>query len=356
MMAVGGPPALSVWTDVRPDPGERDGCRRYAELPEEARLADSLPFRAFCTTEQHGVDDGYLPAQLPLIAGLATATERIRFITSALLLLFRPWREVVEEATVVDLLSRGRLELGVAAGGFAREFELFGIDMSKRAELMEQALPFIRMGLTEGQLPDGPGGSMLPALPRPAQARVPVYLGGLSPAAIDRAVRLTDGVIPYDFLRPEEKFPGFWKSTLKPALERHGRSLTDFRFILCTSLWASDDPERDWEVFYRAAVEYQFSKYAEWAGGWDEPGYATLESLRHRQNLLVDTPENVAKRLLELRVRAPYHELMFWYRIRGIPHDRALEHLELVANRVVPLLAEGNVERPAAGQPSGEGD
>ena len=333
-------PDISVWTDVRPDIGETDARRRYAELLDEARLADRLPFRALCTTEQHGVDDGYLPQQLTLIAGLATATERIRFITSALLLLFHPLRGVVEQTIVADLLSGGRVELGVAAGGFQREFDLFGVDMSKRAELMDQAIPLLRMGLSEHQLPDGPEGSMLPVLPPPAQARVPIYVGGLARAAIDRAARLADGVLPYDFLNPDEKFPRLWESALAPAMARHGRTQADFRIILCTSMWAADDPEREYEELFRPALEYQFGQYAKWAGGWGEPGYATPETLEDRRNLLVDTPENIARRLLEIRRRAPFHELMFWYRFRGIPHERAMEHLELVAKRVVPLLGE----------------
>jgi alkanesulfonate monooxygenase SsuD/methylene tetrahydromethanopterin reductase-like flavin-dependent oxidoreductase (luciferase family) len=230
------------------------------------------------------------------------------------------------------------VELGVAAGGFQREFDLFGVDMTRRAELMEEAIPLLRMALTEHQLPDGPDGSMLPVLPPPAQARVPIYVGALARPAIDRAARLADGVLPYDFVNVDERFPRFWRSTLAPAMERHGRTLDDFRFILCTSLWASDDPERDYEELFRPALEYQASQYAKWAGGWGEPGYATLETMRQRRNLLVDTPENLARRLLAIREAAPYHELMFWYRFRGIPHDRAMEHLELVGKRLVPLL------------------
>ncbi len=338
-------PAVSIWTDVRPEPGEVDGRRRYAEVLEEVRLADSLGFRAFCTTEQHGVDDGYLSAQLPLIAGLATATTRIRFMTNVLLVLFYPWRQNVEQAIVADLVSQGRLALGVAAGGYAREFALFSVDMKQRANLMEQALPFLRMGLSEGVLPDGPQGSLLPVLPRPAQPHIPIYLGGASRPVIDRAVRLADGIIPVDFFAPDEAFPKLWETKVAPALQQHGRSLDDFRFTICVPLWASDDPERDWEVFYRQAIEYQFGKYAEWAG---DPGKVGVEADSDtpwkRENMLIDTPENLVRRLRAIRDRAPYHEVVLWYRIPHIGHERALAHLEFVADRVLPLLdshAEG---------------
>jgi alkanesulfonate monooxygenase SsuD/methylene tetrahydromethanopterin reductase-like flavin-dependent oxidoreductase (luciferase family) len=331
--------SLSVWTDVRPEPGQSDARRRYSELLEEVRLVDELPFRAFCTTEQHGVDDGYLPAQLTLIAGLGTVTSRVRFRTNALLLPLHSWRGVVEEAIVADLLSGGRLELGVAVGNYAHEFELFGTDMTRRGKLMEAALPFIRMGLTEGVLPDGPGGSLMPVLPRPAQARIPIYMGGLADRVIDRAVRLTDGVVPVDFMEPEKAFQEFWETKLRPALERHDRTLDDFRFIVCTHLWASDDPERDWEGFYRSARDYQLGKYAAWRSG-SEADLPELEALASPDSLLIDTPENLAKRLLALRSQIPFDELVFWYRIPGISHARALDHLGVVGRRVIPLLAD----------------
>lgn len=332
-------PKVSIWTDARPEPGEHRGERRYAELLEEARLADTLPFHTFATTEQHGVDDGYLPAQLPLIAGLGVATQRIRFMTNALLLPLHPWRQVVEQAIVADLLSGGRLALGVAAGGYEREFDLFGIDFRKRAELMERGLAFIRQGLHEGSLPDGPDGTDVPVLPRPVQDRIPVYLGGGAPKVLDRAVRLADGVMPVDFFSPDTGFADMWEERLAPALARHGRSLDDFRFIICVPLWASEDPERDWELFYKDAIEYQFGQYASWAGDRSKVGvHAESDTPWQRESMLVDTPENIARRLKEIRADAPYHEVVFWYRIPHIGHERALAHLELVAQKVIPLL------------------
>lgn len=336
----GSAPGVSVWTDVRPEPGEPGGRRRYAELLDEARLIDELGYQTLCTTEQHGVDDGYLPAQLTLISALGQATTRVRFMTNALLLLLHPWRHVAEQAIVADLMTGGRLSLGVAAGGYQREFDLFGVDMKRRAKLMEEALPFLREGLATGELPDGPDGSLLPLLPRPAQERIPVYLGGNAMPVFDRAARLADGATPVDFFAPDEEFPSIWETKLRPAMEKHGRTLDDFRFIACLPLWVSEDPERDWETVFLPALEYQFGKYTEWAGDVAKVGVDVddSDSMMNRTSMMVDTPENVAKRLLAIRERAPFHEVVFWYRIPKIGHERAMEHLELVANRVMPLL------------------
>lgn len=337
------PFAVSVWTDARPEGGE--GPRRYAELIEEARLADRLGFRAFCTTEQHGVDDGYLPAQLTLLAGVAAATSRIRLMTNCLLLPLHPLRSVAEQAVVVDLLSGGRLDLGVAGGGFEREFDLLGEDMRSRAAAMEERIPLLRHALDEGSLPDGPRGASVPVTPRPAQASVPILLGGLAPPVVDRAVRLTDGLLPYDFEHPEERLPAFWEELVLPALERHRRPRDGFRFVACVQLWASEDPDRDWATLLRPAAEYQALKYAEWAGRWGDAGYQTPETLRPEQ-VLIDTPEGLARRLLRMWRRAPFDELVFWYRIPRIGHEAAMTHLERVAERVLPRLSEPGSSEP----------
>ncbi len=344
---MGAPFALSVISDGRPAPGDRNYQRRFEELLEEARVADRLGFRGFWTCEQHyAADDGHLGAQFAALAGLATSTSRLRLMTNTLLLPLYQWRQVVEQAVVVDLLSGGRLEIGVAGGGNERDFDMFGVDFHRRGELMERGIPFIRQGLVAGELADGPGGTLLPMTPRPVQERVPILVGGLSPPAVDRAVRLGDGHLAYDYERFEENLPKFWDSQLRPAMDRHGRSLADFRFTATAPFWVSEDPERDWEILYKPAYAFHMGQYlkryrfrtAQDGQQYVPPGVAT--DFR-REDVLVDTPENIAHRLLATWRKAPWHEFSFFCRLPGIPHERTLEHLEFVAHRLVPLLTAG---------------
>lgn len=329
---------LSVWTDGRSDPSSRNFEGRYAELLAEARLADRLGFRGFWTSEQHGVDDGYMGSQLTVLAAVAARTERIRLLTSVVVLPLHNSRHLAEAIVTVDLLSHGRLDIGVGAGGYEREFRLFGVSMNARSRLMDEGLRWLRGALDAGFLPDGPDGSPVPLTPRPAQPRVPILLGGLSPSAIRRAAQLADGHISYDFAAPETALPRLWERSIEPELQRFGRAPDEFRLVTALPLWASEDPERDWHTFYRRAFCYQQRQYQEWAGRRSEIGMIRdLEPTR--VHLLVDTPEGVAKRLNTLRETFPWSELGFWYRLPGIGHEEALLHLERVATRVAPLLA-----------------
>ncbi len=335
------PFTFGAWSDARPAPGDTDYPRRFAELAEEAKLADQLGFASFWTSEIHGVDDGYLGAQLPLLAGLATVTARIRLLTGVLVLPFYRWRQVAEAAVVVDLLSQGRLDLGVSVGAYEREFALFATDMRRRGRLLDEGIRVLRRAFDEGVLPDGPGGAPLPLTPRPAQARVPILVGGLSEPAVRRAVRIGDGTIAYDFEAPETFYPAFYDDVLAPALAEGGRTLEDFRFLASATLWVSDDPERDWHDFVGPAFDYQQRRYGDWyeAGNTGvDAGAPPAAEPSPMANHFVGTPEDVARRLVETHRRAPWHELGFFHRLPGVPHERGLEQLELVQRRLVPAI------------------
>lgn len=341
------PFTISIWSDMRPDPQIGDWARRYAEVLDEARLADTLGFGGFWTTENHGVDDGYLGAQLPLLAGIGAVTRRLRLVTSVYLLPFYNVRQTLEATIVVDLLSQGRMTLGVGAGAYEREFSLFGADYPTRGAQMEEGLRLLRRGLDDGELPDGPGGALVPLRPRPAQEHLPVLAGGLARPAVDRAARLADGHIAYDYERPEENLPRHWSEVIQPALDRHGRSLDDFQFLAAAPLWVSDDPERDWEELYMPAFDYQQRRYVEWYG--DNAVEAGLPGgFTTREAQFVGTPEDVARRIWDTWLEAPWHDFGFFYRLPGIPHERALEHLEMVSGRLVPALERLASSEPAA--------
>jgi alkanesulfonate monooxygenase SsuD/methylene tetrahydromethanopterin reductase-like flavin-dependent oxidoreductase (luciferase family) len=342
------PFSLSIITDARPEATDQ-GVRRYSELIAEARFAESLGFRAILTSEQHVVNDGYLGAQLPMLAGIATVTTTLRLVTSTILLPLYKARQLVEAAIVVDLLSAGRLELGVAAGAYAREFVTLGIDFHARGTIMEAALPELRRALTKGSLNDGPGGADQPISPRPAQSRIPILVGGLAPRAVDRAVRLADGHIAYDYEHPERVLPSHWQNVVEPTLVRYGKTRETFRYVAILHVWASDDPDESWKRFYGQAFRYQQRRYREMADSNEAVPAGLAPKVRPAQ-LLVGTGEEIANRLMRLWHHSPWTELAIWYRMRGISHEQSLQHLEYFGRHVIPSMQRSYQKHPT---PSG---
>src|SRR5215472_7004479 len=100
---------LSIYMDFRARPGVPPEAADFEDGITLVRAAERLGFAHVWTTEQHGVDDGYLPAQLPMLAALARETSRIRPGTAVILLPLTHPRRVVEEACVVGLAERGKV-------------------------------------------------------------------------------------------------------------------------------------------------------------------------------------------------------------------------------------------------------
>ena len=328
---------LSIVSDLRPKPGTSDWHRHYEEFLAEVTLADALGFRGVRVTESHGHADGMLASPLTLLAGVASITTRLRLTTYILPLPLYRWRRVVEDATIVDLVSNGRLELGVAGGAREAQFALFSIDIADRGRLTEEAILFIREGLAGGALPDGLGGSHVPVSPHPVQSKVPLLVGGLSHAAVDRAVRLGDGWLVFDYHDPEEHLPDLFRAKLAPALARNARSPSDFRVSASIVLWATEDPERDWELLVKPAFAYRQHQYQAWHRGLPIDGMAPDVEIG---NVIIDTPAELAHRLVSTWLSAPWDELAFWHRLPGVPHEAAMAHLERVAEDLMPRIRE----------------
>ena len=132
-----------------------------------------------------------------MFAYLAGITERIQFATGVLVLPQRPTALVARQAADVDLLSGSRLRLGVGIGWNHVEYEALGHDFRTRGAREEEQIELLRLLFTEPVV-DFSGRfhrfDRVSLVPKPARS-IPIWLGGSSEAAFDRAARLADGFI-----------------------------------------------------------------------------------------------------------------------------------------------------------------
>jgi probable F420-dependent oxidoreductase len=184
--------------------------------------ADRSPALVGGYTERDPFHDPFV-----MFAYLAAITERIRFATGILVLPQRETALVARQATDVDLLSGGRLRLGVGVGWNHVEFEALGQDFGTRGARQEEQIQVLRRLFTE-PLVDFAGRfhriDRAVLLPKPAQP-IPIWLGGSGEKAFDRAARFADGFI--FFGGDIDSVVGAW-SRLRDRVHGYGRPIEKF--------------------------------------------------------------------------------------------------------------------------------
>lgn len=155
-----------------------------------ARLADDAGFHVLGTIDKPNYDSW---DPLVTLAGAAAVTERIRLATTILQLPPRHEALVAKQAAVVDQLSGGRLDLGLAQGGREDDYEVFDAELEGRSERFERQIARIREIWENARGSDREHGVLGPA---PVQEPwPPIWVGATQPKAVERAVRIADGFI-----------------------------------------------------------------------------------------------------------------------------------------------------------------
>ena len=158
----------------------------YDEVIGQCALAERLGYEAFFTAEHHFHEYGAVPDPAVLLTAMAARTSRIRLGTAISVLPFRNPLTVAESYAMVDMLSGGRLVLGVGSGYLAHEFEGFGVSPEEKRDRFDEALEVLRLALSGGPVDfDGryhkvDGVTLNVA---PVQRPVPIHVAVLRPEA-----------------------------------------------------------------------------------------------------------------------------------------------------------------------------
>lgn len=143
-------------------------------------------------------------ATLSFLAGI---TENVRLMSHVAVVGLRHPLVSAKQYATLDRLSGGRLILGVGAGHVREEFDAVGADFERRGPVLDETIDVLKAALGPEEYPEHHGErydfSDLGQQPRPAQSRVPVWVGGSSPAAVRRAAVRGDGWLPQGDPRDE---------------------------------------------------------------------------------------------------------------------------------------------------------
>jgi alkanesulfonate monooxygenase SsuD/methylene tetrahydromethanopterin reductase-like flavin-dependent oxidoreductase (luciferase family) len=319
-------PTIGLYFDFRnPGPWRRDPAAYYAWHLDLIEEADRRGVGSIWVTEHHFVDDGYLPQPLTALAAIAARTRKARLGTSVIVAPLQHPMQIAEQAALVDIVSGGRLELGLGAGYVAPEFEAFGADIARRYQDTDHALDEVGRIFEAGD-----------CTPGPVQDPVPIWAGYLGPIGARRAGRLGVGLMTWN----RDSWPIY-----RDALADAGHAPAAARMGGVLDFVIADDPEQAFEAILPHRT-HQLNSYRQNAakGSGRTPRMLTEDEVREGRGsgvispLLVLTADDAAARIREVSEGLPMEHLYVWASIGGMPEALVERQMELLIDQVQPAL------------------
>lgn len=298
----------------------------YRAALDMAAWVDGRGCAAVIVSEHHLSDDGYLPAPLTMAAALAAVTTTVPIsVAAALLPLYDPVR-LAEEMIVLDHLSRGRAMFVLGVGYRPEEYDLFGVDFTRRGRIADGKLAVLLHHLR--------GESAL--TPRPYTEGGPMLAwGGSSTAAARRAGR--NGL-------------GFFAQGTAPGLEeayREAATAAGHEPGLCLvpdpatplSVFVNDDVDAGWADVGECLLADGVA-YADWNAGLASA--ATTASLSTARTVEALRAENGSHRVVTVteavELVSTYGMLALQPLCGGLDPEIAWTYLRRVVDDVLPRL------------------
>ena len=215
---------------------ERCGIESLWTVEHVAIPVKHTPYPGSKDGQMAGGDTVAIPDPLIPLAYVAAITKTIKLATGILILPQRHPIYTAKEVATVDVLSGGRVILGIGSGWMKEEFESLGIDFHKRGAMTDEAIQSLRALWHDGtsafhgkHFNFGP----LHSYPKPVRHDVPIHVGGHSPAAARRAGRYGDGFFP-TVANPEKLKELF--EIVKAEAEKADRDPSKIEFTAMSSM------------------------------------------------------------------------------------------------------------------------
>lgn len=318
----------------------------FRETIEEVTLAEQVGIESVFVSEHHFVDTGFFPSPLISLSYLAARTSRIKVGTGVLLLpLYNPVH-VAEDCAVLDIISGGRLILGVGQGYRPEEFNAFGVPLGDRPGRLREGVTLIRRLWTEPKV-TFQGNHFhtddLPLTPPPLQKPAPpIWVAAKKRRAVELAGEVGDGwfadpITPVSIIRRNKTY---WESAVRAT----GHDPADRTFAYYREFLVAQDDASAWRIG-RDSMINGYRNYLRWGHLVDNQGKPIAPD---REDLLEDIvkerftsggPERCVADIAMLRETLGLNHLIMKMKFPGLSHENAMKSLQLFGQKVLPNVS-----------------
>ena len=326
-------------------PQGEDMVARFDDLAAEARLADKLGFSGICAGMHYAAHPLQMLAQIPFLCRIAAEAPNCRMIPGIVLLSLHKPLDIAEQLATLDVISGGRLVFGAGLGYREVEFKGFGTTQAERGPRLEENLEAVLRLWTEDHVTmkgshfelDDVTLSIKPA----QQPRPPVWFGANADGAVRRAARLGDTwfINPHQRMDTIERQLGIYQRELDALDKPFPEELPLMREIFVAG--SRDEAKH----LARPYLEAKYQAYHAWGQdkamppGDDDLSLDFEELLRDR--FLFGSPDEVAEQIIGYNSKLGVNSFVLGMQWLGMPHNQVCDAMQLFAEEVMPLVAEG---------------
>jgi alkanesulfonate monooxygenase SsuD/methylene tetrahydromethanopterin reductase-like flavin-dependent oxidoreductase (luciferase family) len=337
---------------------DQDYLKAWNRMLGQIEYAEELGYDSIWLAEHHGSTYGSIP-RLPIAAAaVAQRTSKMRIGTAVAILPFSNPVRIAEDFAMVDVISNGRLDLGVGRAYQPLEFKNMGLEGKQpySRELFQESLEIV-LGLWENEKFSYTGKHFqiedVEVHPRPIQKPIPIHVAATSPGTFATVADMGLNIIQAATLSPIDELKDLALQA-KRILVKKGRSPESLDFPL---LWithvaktleeARARSEEPLKWYYNKIMSLvprgsfspkSYEAFAEAADAWFAAGGIPVEKLNELGNLVMGTPEYAAKRMAEVHNDIGQQEVILWMQIGGMEDNYVRDSMKSFADEVFPIL------------------
>ena len=325
---------------------------------EQVEWTEELGFDEVWFTEHHFIDYGLSVDPSSLAAAAASRTRRVRIGLAAAILPFHHPLRLAEQMALVDIISHGRLDVGVGRGNRPAEFAGYRVPQVESRDRFDETVEILKAAWTQervsfrGRFFDFDD---VRVIPKPLQQpHPPIYQVCVSKDGIENTALRGWPMLNSVLTGPVDQLVGN-RDTYVAALEKSGRSAEEIAALLTRwgvsrQIYVADTDAQALEQAKAAELWYQesFRKFVvpdriEDAHPSLQPGFramadklsrVTWEDLV-RETLAFGSPDTVARHIAYMR-ELGVGQVLCWMNFGGLPQDKIRRSMELFAREVMP--------------------
>ena len=312
----------------------------FEDTIRECEHAEALDFDSIWLGEHHNSAFLY-PTPLIGLAAIASRTQRLRLGTAVLLLpLYHPVA-VAEEGAMVDMISRGRLILGVGAGYAPEEFAAFGLTTKTRGSRLEEGTSLLRRLWTEDHVSHTGRHYQVSDVtigPRPVQQpRPPIWFAGWAEPAIRRAARLGEAWIGGPSARLAELATCVRR--FQDAQREAGHPSPSSELAVLRYVFVADSTQQAYDLAGEAFLQFFENTYFRWPHPVVKrpSGVLSIAQLAEHR-IIIGNPDECIAQITRFRQELGLTHLICRISAPGIAREAAQTSLELFARTVMPAI------------------